>query len=76
MSIRDDLGLLEKYDDLKKVGSMKVTILHDQVLEIVVADLISKYRACKERDDDYKESFAGVLSFYLTEDEFKEIEAL
>ena len=76
MSIKDDIGLIEKYRELEKVGSAKVTILHDQVLEIVVADLIAKYKACKQRNDEYAGSFAKVLRFYLSEDEFAEIGAI
>ncbi len=73
---KPDLGLIEKYREIQKVGSAKVTILQDQVLEIVVADLISKYKASKERKDEYAEPFKKVLSFYLTEDELEEIEAI
>ena len=76
MSIKNDIGLIEKYAELQKANSMKVTILHDQILEIVVADLISKYKACKSRDDEYKESFAKVLRFYLTESEIYEIDEI
>lgn len=76
MSIKHDIRLIEKYRELQKSGSAKVTILHEQVIEIVVADLIVKYKACKERDDGYMSSFAKVLRFYLTEDEFAEIEDL
>lgn len=76
MSIKDDIGLIEKYREIEKVGSAKVTILHDQVLEIVVADLIAKYKACKQRNDEYADSFAKVLRFYLDEQEFAEIDAI
>lgn len=76
MSIKNDIGLIEKYKELEKVGSAKVTILHDQVAEIVVSDLIAKYKACKKRNDEYVGSFAKVLSFYLSEDEMKEMEAI
>lgn len=74
MSIKDDIGLIEKYRELESVGSAKVTILHDQVLEIVVADLIAKYKACKKRNDEYTYGFAKVLRFYLTEEEFAEVD--
>jgi hypothetical protein len=76
MSIKKDFGLIEKYKELEKVGSAKVTILHDQVLEIVVGDLIAKYKSCKKFDNDYVASFEKVLRFYLTEDEMKEIEEI
>ena len=67
---------IEKYRELESVGSAKVTILHDQVLEIVVADLIAKYKACKKRNDEYTYSFSKVLRFYLTEEEFAEVDAI
>jgi len=76
MSIKDDIGLIEKYREIQKVCSAKVTILHDQVLEIVVADLIAKYKTCKQRNDEYADSFAKVLRFYLSEEEFDEIEQI
>ena len=76
MSIKDDFGLIEKYSEMQKVGSVTVTILHDQALEIVVADLIAKYKSCKKRNDEYADSFKKVLKFYLTHDEMAEIEAI
>lgn len=76
MSINRDVGLIEKYRECLEVGSMKVTILHDQITEIVVADLIVKYKACKNRNDEYFEAFAKVLRFYLTDEEMREIEGI
>ena len=73
MSIKDDLGLIEKYEDLQGAVSMKITIRHDQICEVVIADLMSKYKACLKLDDEYKDAFAKVLRFYLSEDEFKEM---
>ncbi len=55
MSIKHDVGLIEKYKELEDVGSMKVTIKHDQICDIVVADLIAKYKACKKRNDEFNE---------------------
>lgn len=76
MSITHDLELIEKYKELSSVGSAKVTISRDQVLEVVVVDLMAKYKACKNRGDDYAGSFAKVLRFYLTDDEFDEVESM
>jgi len=76
MSIKRDIGLIEKYKEIQDVGSAKVKILQEQVLEIVVADLIVKYKACSKRNDEYADSFAKVLRFYLVEEEFNEIEEL
>ena len=76
MSIKDDLGLIEKYREIQKVGAAKVVISQDQVLEIVVADLITKYKASKKRNDEYTEPFEKVLRFYLTDSEMAEVEAI
>lgn len=43
MSIKDDNGLIDKYRELEDSMSMSIKIRHDQVCEIVVADLMSKY---------------------------------
>jgi len=66
-------GLIEKYRTLQDLKSMTVKIRHDQVCEIVVADLMAKYKACTERNDEYKDAFAKVLRFYIDEEEFQEI---
>lgn len=73
MSIKDDLGLIKKYRELEDATSMTVKIRQDQICEIVVADLMAKYKACSKRNDEYKDSFANVLRFYLDEDEFNEM---
>jgi len=44
MSVKNDICLIEKFRGIQKTGSAKVTILYDQVIEIVVADLIAKYK--------------------------------
>ena len=76
MSIEHDLELMKKYDEIKSIGSMSVTISREQVAEVVVADLMAKYKACKERGDEYAASFRKVLSFYVTDDEMTEMEAM
>lgn len=76
MSIGQDLELIEKFKELQSVGSAKVTIFHDQVNELVVADLMAKYKACRIRGDDFESAFRKVLTFYLTEDEMKEMDGL
>jgi predicted kinase len=76
MSLKDDLKLLKNYRALERSMTVSVTISHNQAIEIVVADLIVKYKSCKQRDDEYKDAFAKVLRFYLTEDEFNEIDSI
>lgn len=74
MSLKDDLKLLENYRAIQDATSMTIKINHNQICEIVVADLIAKYKACTERNDEYKDAFAKVLRFYVDEEEFAEIE--
>lgn len=76
MSIDRDIDLIEKYKELSQVGSAKVTISRDQVMEVVVGDLMAKYRACKKRNDEYASSFRHVLQFYLTNDEMLDMESM
>lgn len=76
MTIERDFDLIEKYKELESVGSAKVTISRDQVLEVVVGDLMAKYKACKSRDDEYAGIFLKVLQFYLTDDEIEEMEEM
>jgi len=76
MSIARDLGLIEKYNDISDALTMKIKISHDQVCEVVVADLMAKYKACCNRDDEYKEAFEKVLRFYLSKNEMKEMEEI
>ena len=71
MSIKYDNGLIDKYRELEDSMSMSIKIRHDQVCEIVVADLMSKYKA--QRNGEYKAAFDKVLHFYLTDDEFNEL---
>jgi len=73
MILTDDLEIMKKYRELESSTAMSVKIRYDQICQIVVADLMTKYKACSQRNDEYKESFAKVLRFYLTEDEFKDI---
>ena len=76
MSIKGDSGLIQKYREIEDACSMKIMIRHDQIIEVVVADLMSKYKACLKRNDGYADSFEKVLSFYLTPHEMAEMEDL
>lgn len=76
MSIHDDMELIKKYNELSSIGSATVTIPWDQVMEVVVGDLMAKYKACKKRNDEYAASFRKVLEFYLTQDEIAEMESM
>lgn len=76
MSFKRDAELIEKYKELQAVGSAKVTIPWDQVLQVVVADLAAKHKACSARQDEYAESFRKVLSFYLEGSELAELDEM
>lgn len=77
MSIKRDLDLLENYKQIQRSMDVTVKISWEQALEVVVADLISKYKFCVNiNDTEYKDHFAKVLRYYLTEEEFKEVEEL
>lgn len=65
--------IFEIHKDLQDSLSTTIKIDHGQVLEIVVKDLVSKFKACKERSDEYEDSFRKVLRFYLTADELEEM---
>lgn len=74
MSIERDFSLIDKVKEMEDALSMTIKISHDQICEIVVADLIGKYKASVGRNNTkYVDSFATVLRFYLTEDEFSEM---
>jgi len=66
--------IIEK--ELDVIGSVEIRISRDQVLEITVAELISKFKAAKARKDTEATSiFSKVLRFYLDEDEFNAVDA-
>jgi len=72
INYEEAMGLIDTYNKLNQVGSKQVTISHGEVLNIVVDDLITKYKACLKRNDKrYTQSFKTVLSFYLTEEEIQ-----
>jgi len=73
MSFERDNALLEKYTDLIDSLSVKVKVEHGEILRIVVADLLQKYKGnVKRNDTKYISAFETVLKFYLTEEEFTE----
>lgn len=70
-SIERDFSLMEKVRELEDALCMTIKINHGQVLEVTVADLISKYKSCLSRNDTkYIDAFTLVLKYYLTEEEF------
>ena len=73
MIIKNDLRLLSNLRAIQDATSLSVKITSNQVCEIVVADLMAKYKSCLERNDNFQEHFANVLRFYLDDDEFNEM---
>jgi len=49
--------------------STTIKIDHGQIMEIVVADLLGKYKAAINRDDKWVEPFKAILLFYLEQEE-------
>jgi hypothetical protein len=77
MSIKRDFSLHDKMREIEDAMSMTVKLGHNQVLEVVVADLSVKYKASLKRNDTrYIEAFGTVLRFYLSEDEMEELHEL
>jgi len=73
MTFERDNALIETYANLMDSLSVKVKVEHGEILRIVVADLLRKYKASVERNDTkYIDAFTAVLKFYLTEEEFTE----
>jgi hypothetical protein len=73
VSFEEDLNFLKNHRKTQEATSMTIKINYGQVCEIVVYDLMAKYKACAKRNDEYKDAFAKVLSFYITDDEFNEM---
>lgn len=74
MTIQNDQALIGKYKEIQDALSMTVKIQHDQVLEIVVADLMAKYKSCLSRNYECKESFEKVLHYYMGDEDFQEMQ--
>ncbi len=55
--------------DIRDSLSTTVKIGHDQVLDIVVADLLAKYKGAIMRKSKWIEPFKTILRFYLEEHE-------
>ena len=73
MSIQNDQALIDKYKEIQDALSMTVKIQHEQVLEIVVADLMAKYKSCLSLNHECKEAFEKVLHYYMGDEDFKEM---
>jgi len=73
MGIQGDINLLRKFNEIQDRLSVNVKIQHDQVTEIVVADLMSKYKHRINKPDEYTDAFKTVLSFYLDKVEMDEM---
>jgi len=64
--------LLEISKDIEDALSTTIKINREQVLNIVVADLLSKYKAAvKRKDKKWEPVFKQVLRFYLEDEELE-----
>lgn len=65
--------LLKISRDIRDSLSTTLKINHEQVEELVVADLLGKYKGAikRNKDDKWVEPFKTILLFYLEEDELE-----
>ena len=60
-------------EETRKAISTTIRVDHDQVVQIIVSDLLNKYKSLEKRNSD-KELLKALefvlLQYYLTEDEF------
>jgi len=61
-------SLMRIRKDIDESLSTTIKINHEQVLNIVIADLLSKYKHNK-KDEKWEPIFKEVLRFYLSDDE-------
>ena len=73
--MRDDYeDIREASRALMKTLVVPVLLDHGEVLKLIIADLVSKYKFNVERnDEEWIPIFEKVLKYYLTEEEFEEI---
>lgn len=65
---------IKVYEELSAAISKTVKIPHNQVVHLVVDDLIEKYRYNIRRNNkEWSSAFEKVLSYYLTEEELKDV---
>lgn len=73
-SHEDVMNIMKTAEDLERTLDVSVKISHGQVLQVVVNDLVAKYKSCVQRkDDDNIKAFERVLHYYLSEEEFIEL---
>lgn len=74
-SLEETAKLLDTYRGITDSMSVSVKITYDQAIEIIVNDLIKKYRINVKRKDGqhWAEAFKTVLSYYLTESELEKV---
>ncbi len=64
--------LLEINREIEDALSTTIKIGYEQVLQIVVADLLSKYKAAvKRKDEKWEPVFKQALRFYLEDEELE-----
>lgn len=65
--------LLEIHDEMQDALCTTIKITHEQVLDITVKDLVSKYKSTIRDNHLCMDSFRNVLLYYLDADELKEL---
>ncbi len=68
----NEAEFLNTYKKIEDAFSKTIKINREQVLQLVVDDLIEKYKFNKERgNQEWTAAFEEVLSYYLDENEMK-----
>jgi len=67
--MKDYKRLLEIHDEMQDALCTTIKISHEQVLDITVKDLISKYKSTIKNKHHCMESFKNVLLYYLEPNE-------
>lgn len=74
MTFDRDMELMRKHNELTDSLSISVKISFGEALQVVVGDLISKYKSCVYRKDQKNiDAFRTVLKYYLSDEEFDEM---
>ena len=71
MTRERDITLMKTQNELMDALSVNVKISHGEALQVVVNDLIEKYKSCVSRGDaENTGAFSTVLKYYIGEEAF------
>lgn len=73
MNYKESELLLKNYREIQDATAVTIKINQDQVVDIVVGDLLGKYKYCKTNNNPKADAFETVLRHYLTADDFAKL---